>query len=92
MIYTSCAPATCPIVYDLSYIAESNEGGPRPGIMAQVVSKRVCEENVGQELYEAAEKVLSELKAMTEYSAPFLTRVTKREAPDYYNSMLFSIS
>lgn len=52
-------------------------------------SKWASEENVGQEeLYEAAEKVLSELKAMTEYSAPFLTRVNKREAPDYYNSMI----
>jgi transcriptional activator SPT7 len=51
-------------------------------------SKWASEENVGQEeLYEAAEKVLSELKAMTEYSAPFLTRVNKREAPDYYNGM-----
>jgi len=50
-------------------------------------SKWASEENVNQEeLYEAIEKVLSELKAMTEYSAPFLTRVNKREAPDYYNS------
>jgi transcriptional activator SPT7 len=50
-------------------------------------SKWASEENVHQEeLYEAAEKVLSELKAMTEYSAPFLVRVNKREAPDYYNS------
>ncbi|POS86280.1 hypothetical protein EPUL_001204 [Erysiphe pulchra] len=41
-------------------------------------SKWASEENVHQEeLYEAAEKVLSELKAMTEYSAPFLTRVNK---------------
>ncbi|ESZ96804.1 hypothetical protein SBOR_2805 [Sclerotinia borealis F-4128] len=49
-------------------------------------SKWANEENVNQEeLYEAAEKVLSELKAMTEYSAPFLVRVNKREAPDYYN-------
>jgi transcriptional activator SPT7 len=55
-------------------------------------SKWASEENVGQEeLYEAAEKVLSELKAMTEYSAPFLTRVNKREAPDYYNSKSFTI-
>lgn len=47
-------------------------------------SKWASEEQVGQEeLYEAAEKVLSELKAMTEYSAPFLTRVNKRDAPDY---------
>jgi transcriptional activator SPT7 len=50
-------------------------------------SKWASEEHVGQEeLYEAAEKVLSELKAMTEYSAPFLTRVNKRDAPDYYSS------
>jgi transcriptional activator SPT7 len=55
-------------------------------------SKWASEENVGQEeLYEAAEKVLSELKAMTEYSAPFLTRVNKREAPDYYNCRYLSI-
>jgi transcriptional activator SPT7 len=54
-------------------------------------SKWASEENVHQEeLYEAAEKVLSELKAMTEYSAPFLTRVNKRDAPDYYNSMYLS--
>lgn len=47
-------------------------------------SKWASEENVHQEeLYEAAEKVLSELKAMTEWSAPFLTRVNKRDAPDY---------
>lgn len=53
-------------------------------------SKWASEENVGQEeLYEAAEKVLSELKAITEYSTPFLTRVNKREAPDYYNSKYF---
>lgn len=49
-------------------------------------SKWASEENVNQEeLYESAEKVLSELKAMTEYSSPFLTRVNKRDAPDYYN-------
>ncbi|EEH44433.2 SAGA histone acetyltransferase complex subunit SPT7 [Paracoccidioides brasiliensis Pb18] len=49
-------------------------------------SKWASEEKVGQEeLYEAAEKVLSELKAMTEHSSAFLTRVNKREAPDYYN-------
>ncbi|KAL3426275.1 Transcriptional activator SPT7 [Phlyctema vagabunda] len=48
-------------------------------------SKWASEENVHQEeLYEAAEKVLSELKAMTEYSAPFLTRVNKRDVPDYH--------
>ena len=54
-------------------------------------SKWASEENVGQEeLYEAAEKVLSELKAMTEYSAPFLTRVNKRDAPDY-NASKYSV-
>lgn len=49
-------------------------------------SKWASEEQVGQEeLYESAEKVLVELKALTEYSTPFLTRVNKREAPDYYS-------
>ncbi|KAI9929069.1 Transcriptional activator spt7 [Aspergillus wentii] len=48
-------------------------------------SKWASEDKVGQEeLYEAAEKVLSELKAMTEHSTAFLTRVNKRDAPDYY--------
>lgn len=49
-------------------------------------SKWASEENVGQEeLYEAVEKVLSELKAHTEYSTPFLQKVSKRDAPDYYS-------
>src|ERR1700760_304997 len=49
-------------------------------------SKWASEDKVGQEeLYEAAERVLQDLKAMTEHSGPFLTRVNKREAPDYYN-------
>lgn len=49
-------------------------------------SKWASEDRVGQEeLYEASEKVLMELKAMTEYAQPFLQRVSKREAPDYYN-------
>lgn len=49
-------------------------------------SKWANEENVNQEeLYEALEKVLTELKAHTEYSTPFLQRVNKRDAPDYYN-------
>jgi transcriptional activator SPT7 len=52
-------------------------------------SKWASEDNVGQEeLYEALEKVLSELKAHTEYSTPFLNRVNKRDAPDYYNCKL----
>ncbi|KAK9441377.1 transcriptional activator spt7 [Metarhizium brunneum] len=49
-------------------------------------SKWASEENVNQEeLYEAFEKVLTELKAHTEYSHPFLTRVSKKDAPDYYS-------
>ncbi|KAI1377997.1 hypothetical protein F4677DRAFT_414136 [Hypoxylon crocopeplum] len=49
-------------------------------------SKWANEENVNQEeLYEALEKVLTELKAHTEYSTPFLQRVNKKDAPDYYN-------
>lgn len=50
-------------------------------------SKWASTDKVGQEeLYEAAEKVLNELKAMTEHSGPFLNKVAKREAPDYYQS------
>ena len=50
-------------------------------------SKWASEEKVGQEeLYEAAEKVLNELKAMTEHSGPFLTKVGKKDAPDYHLS------
>ncbi|PQE14446.1 Transcriptional activator spt7 protein [Rutstroemia sp. NJR-2017a BBW] len=48
-------------------------------------SKWASEENVNQEeLYEAAEKVLMELKAMTEYSAPFLVRVNKLSIYIFY--------
>lgn len=50
-------------------------------------SKWASTEKVGQEeLYEAAEKVLNELKAMTEHSGPFLNKVAKRDAPDYHIS------
>ncbi|KAL8902434.1 MAG: hypothetical protein Q9207_004727, partial [Kuettlingeria erythrocarpa] len=49
-------------------------------------SKFANMDKVGQEeLYEAADKVLGELKAMTEHSTAFLQRVNKRDAPDYYN-------
>ena len=49
-------------------------------------SKWASEDKVGQEeLYEAAEKVLMELKANTEYAGPFLQRVNKRDAPDYHS-------
>lgn len=37
-----------------------------------------------EELYEAAEKVLNELKALTEHSSPFLQAVKKKDAPDYH--------
>ena len=48
-------------------------------------SKWASEDKVGQEeLYEAAEKVLNELKAQTEHSAPFLNPVKKKDAPDYH--------
>ena len=51
-------------------------------------SKWASEDKVGQEeLYEAAEKVLNELRGMTEHSGPFLTKVNKKEAPDYGNGM-----
>ncbi|GBF62294.1 transcriptional activator [Trichophyton mentagrophytes] len=49
-------------------------------------SKWASEEKIGQEeLYEALEKVLSELKAQTEHSSAFLTKVNRRDAPDYVN-------
>jgi transcriptional activator SPT7 len=48
-------------------------------------SKWANEDKVGQEeLYESMEKVLMELKAC-EHAHPFLQRVNKREAPDYYS-------
>jgi transcriptional activator SPT7 len=48
-------------------------------------SKWASEDKVGQEeLYESAEKVLTELKAHTEHSTPFLNPVKKKDAPDYY--------
>lgn len=48
-------------------------------------SKWASEEKVGQEeLYEAAEHVLGELKAQTEHSGPFLAAVKKKDAVDYH--------
>ncbi|KAG7191908.1 Transcriptional activator spt7 [Scheffersomyces spartinae] len=42
------------------------------------------DERVGQEeLYEACEKVIIELRGYTEHSTPFLNKVSKREAPNY---------
>ncbi|CAO3611432.1 unnamed protein product [Cunninghamella echinulata] len=47
-------------------------------------SKWASDEKQGQEeLYEAMEKVLIELKNYTAHSTPFLNKVSKREAPDY---------
>ncbi|MCJ1311393.1 Transcriptional activator spt7 [Agyrium rufum] len=48
-------------------------------------SKWASEDKIGQEeLYEAAEKVLSEIKAFSAHAQPFLTKVNKRDAPDYH--------
>lgn len=42
------------------------------------------DERVGQEeLYEACEKVLQDLRGNTEHLTPFLNKVSKREAPNY---------
>ena len=52
-------------------------------------SKWASEEKVGQEeLYEAAEKVLHDIKNNSDHSQPFLTKVNKKDAPDYYHSKL----
>ncbi|KAI9315156.1 hypothetical protein BX666DRAFT_1959745 [Dichotomocladium elegans] len=49
-------------------------------------TKWANDDRIGQEeLYEACEKVLVDLKNFTEHSAPFLNKVTKREAPDYFD-------
>ncbi|CCH62870.1 hypothetical protein TBLA_0I02120 [Henningerozyma blattae CBS 6284] len=48
-------------------------------------SKWASDEKVGQEeLYEACEKVVLELRNYTEHSTPFLNKVSKREAPNYH--------
>lgn len=42
------------------------------------------DDRVGQEeLYDACEKVVLELRSYTEHSTPFLNKVSKREAPNY---------
>lgn len=54
--------------------------------------KWASEEKVGQEeLYEAAETVLNQLRGSTEHSGPFLNRVNKKEAPDYSTSKIVSL-
>ncbi|KAI8880280.1 Bromodomain-containing protein [Backusella circina FSU 941] len=48
-------------------------------------SKWANDDRIGQEdLYEACEKVLIDLKNHNEHAAPFLNKVSKREAPDYH--------
>ncbi|KAK3843798.1 MAG: hypothetical protein J3R72DRAFT_366499, partial [Linnemannia gamsii] len=48
-------------------------------------SKWANEDRVGQEeLYEGCERILTELRNYTEHSLPFLNKVNKREAPDYF--------
>lgn len=58
--------------------------------------KWFSEEKIGrEELYEAAETVLNTLRGFTEHSSPFLTRVNRKEAPDYSNSKfkrIFSVN
>lgn len=38
-----------------------------------------------ERIYSKMEKILSKLKAYTPFSVPFLSKVSKREAPEYYN-------
>lgn len=48
-------------------------------------SKWTSDDRIGQEeLYEACEKVVLELRNYTEHSTPFLNKVSKREAPNYH--------
>lgn len=48
-------------------------------------SKWASDDKIGQEeLYEACEKVVLELRNYTEHSTPFLNKVSKREAPNYH--------
>ena len=48
-------------------------------------SKWASDNRIGQEeLYDACEKVVLELRNYTEHSTAFLNKVSKREAPNYY--------
>ncbi|KAI8804965.1 hypothetical protein BJ742DRAFT_822169 [Cladochytrium replicatum] len=47
--------------------------------------KPIERKNPHQHLTDALEKVLYDLKAYTEHSTPFLQRVNKREAPNYFD-------
>ena len=49
-------------------------------------SKWASDSKIGQEeLYEALEKVLNQLRSYGSYCQPFLNKVSKREAPNYYD-------
>lgn len=42
-----------------------------------------------QEFYETLERIVNELRGMTEHSTPFLQRVRKADAPNYFDSKFF---
>ncbi|XBW38150.1 hypothetical protein QEN19_003746 [Hanseniaspora menglaensis] len=49
-------------------------------------SKWASDQKIGQEeLYEACEKVLNQLRTYGSYCQPFMNKVSKREAPNYYD-------
>lgn len=49
-------------------------------------SKWASDSKIGQEeLYESLEKVLNQLRSYGSYCQPFLNKVSKREAPNYYD-------
>lgn len=49
-------------------------------------SKWASDQKIGQEeLYEACEKVLNQLRSYGSYCQPFMNKVSKREAPNYYD-------
>lgn len=49
-------------------------------------SKWASDQKIGQEeLYEACEKVLTQLRSYGSYCQPFMNKVSKREAPNYYD-------
>jgi transcriptional activator SPT7 len=53
---------------------------------AVIPSKWANDDRIGQaELYEACEVVLEELRNFKAHSFPFLVKVNKRDAPDYYD-------
>lgn len=58
----------------------------------QAQSKWAHPERLGQaELYGSLEKVLNELRIFTPYSVPFSTRVSRKDVPDYYEGIHYSV-